>query len=42
MTYWHPDHCERCGWELMDEDKKDGLCGPCQQTLAQDGEEGCE
>lgn len=42
MNYWHPDHCERCGWELMDEDKKDGLCGPCQQTLAQDGEEDCE
>ena len=23
--------CERCGWELMDEDEE--VCGPCDTTL---------
>ena len=31
-------NCERCGWELMDDDE-DGLCGPCQTTLEKYGEE---
>jgi hypothetical protein len=25
--------CERCRWELMEEDEEEGVCGPCQITL---------
>lgn len=25
--------CERCRWELMEEDEEEGVCGPCQTTL---------
>ena len=35
--FWSPDHCERCGWELMDED--DDLCCVCQDTVAKQEED---
>ena len=25
--------CERCRWELMEDDEEEGVCGPCQTTL---------
>ena len=27
-------NCERCGWELCDEDEGDGVCCVCETHLA--------